>query len=236
VSSRCLTWCKVQGVRRRVDVVRASRERGGPGAGWAWLGWRGRPVGNNGTKITAPGSFGTVSRADVRSRSARESVSHAASSETIAGAQKGQRSPGRRALPERPAMRHWHLNYEPLLWMLVWRDAGEEQLGTGGILAVRTGPMGVPLVAPSPGISAGRCYGTPPTPRLANPPQSRKDARKRFPLRSPGELGREHPAGWAACRRLRILGAVTESRALGAVFRTSPSRCGGERSGGRGGP
>ncbi len=27
------------------------------------------------------------------------------------------------------------------------RDTGEEQLGTGGILAVRTGRMGVPLVA-----------------------------------------------------------------------------------------
>jgi len=43
-------------------------------------------------------------------------------------------------------MRHWALE-ELLLWMLVWRDTGEEQLGTGGILAVRTGPMGVPLVA-----------------------------------------------------------------------------------------
>jgi len=32
--------------------------------------------------------------------------------------------------------------------MLVWRDTCEEQLGAGGILAVRTGPMGVPLVAP----------------------------------------------------------------------------------------
>jgi len=68
--------------------------------------------------------------------------------------------------------------------MLVWRDTGEEQLGAGGILAVRTGPMGVPLVDPSPGISAGGCYGTPPTPRLANLPRSRKDAPKRFHLRN----------------------------------------------------
>ncbi len=44
-------------------------------------------------------------------------------------------------------MRHWAPE-EPLLWMLVWRDTGEEQLGTGGILAVIDRPMGVPVVAP----------------------------------------------------------------------------------------
>ncbi len=49
---------------------------------------------------------------------------------TSGPAQKGQRPPGRRALPERLAMRHWAPE-EPLLWMLVWRDTGEEQLGAG---------------------------------------------------------------------------------------------------------
>ena len=82
-------------------------------------------------------------------------------------------------------MRH-RVAEEPLFWMLVRRDTGEEQLGTGGILAVRTGPMAVRFVAPSPGISAVGCYGTLPTPRLANPPRSRKDARERFGLRNAG--------------------------------------------------
>jgi len=70
----------------------------------------------------------------------------------------------------------------PLLWMLVWRDTCEEQLGAGGILAVRTGPMGVPLCRPSPGISAGRCYGTPPTPAAGKPAAEHERRPQEVPL------------------------------------------------------
>jgi len=97
-----------------------------------------------------------------------------------ASAQKGQRSPGRRALPERLAMRHWAPE-EPLLWVLVWRDTSEDQLGRGRDPRGQNRTDGCRACPPSPGISAGGCYGTAPTPRLANPPRSRKDARERFP-------------------------------------------------------
>lgn len=68
--------------------------------------------------------------------------------------------------------------------MLVWRDTCEEQLGAGGILAVRTGPMGVPLVAPHRAFQRAGVTGHLQLPRLANPPRSTKDARKRFRSRA----------------------------------------------------